>query len=361
MKIAKLFTYLLMVFLLTSTVFAEKNNTFILSEDQTQNLYLTNNKIVTEANLRGDLYAISNEIKIKSLVNEDIDAITNSFNLQGTIGGDLRLIASETLIDGTVFGEVMILGSQVILTNNSVIGGPVHLKANTVIIDGTLKDDLFIDANKVIINGVIEGNVIIKSSIVQLGPDAKILGDFSSTRSVDEVSSKVGGIVTKIEGKDDPSNFTSISLSKLALFAMIFLIGAALILFAKKRTERITKIMYSKFLLSMLIGFAFLIVAPIVAILLLITVIGAPISVLIVAIYIMLLILGLGYIAFFLGRLNGKMAKSKLNPWLEVLIGALALALISIIPIIFLLVVAFIGFVSIGSILLVAFNKDKKK
>jgi len=360
MNTNKIFTYFLIVILLAGFVSAAKDS-FVLDSEKSQNLYLTNSEVAIDSSLYGDLFAFSQRVDINGLVRDDVNAVTSLFDLQGTVGSDVRLISTTTVIDGTVFGEVMIVGNYVKITKDSAIGGPVNINANTVIIDGTLKGDLNVKADKVILNGIVEGNAVITTSSLELGPDAKIMGDLSSTRNVDETSTHVDGIVTKLKGRDDPSNFTSITLSRIGLFLMIFLIGTALILCSRKSTEKTAKAMYSKFLLSMLIGFVALVVAPFVAILLLFTVVGLPLALLIVAIYLMLLILAAGFSAIFIGKLNTKIVKKKNSLWLELLIGALALALVSIIPVIFALVLVFIGFVSVGAMLLVAIGKDKSK
>ncbi|MGV8161828.1 MAG: hypothetical protein ACP5N2_00670 [Candidatus Nanoarchaeia archaeon] len=356
----KLFAVLIMIFLLAGFVLAESDS-FKLDTEHSENLYLTNNEVSIESKLYGDLYSISERIDVNGLVRDDINAMTGVFDFRGTVGSDVRLVSSSAVIDGVIFGEFINFGNYVKITNKAVIGGPVNINANIVVIDGTIQDDLYVKAEKVILNGVVEGNAVIKAAKFELGPDAKIMGDLSSTRNVEDFSSQVEGTITKIKGRDDPTNFTAITLSKLGLFIMIFLIGTVMILVTKKRTERTTKTMYTKFLFSMLIGFIALALAPFVALMLLFTIVGIPIALLIVAIYVLVLILTLGFVALFLGRLNIKMAKSKNNLWLELLIGSLALALISIIPVIFWLVVILLGFVGAGAMILVYLGKDKKK
>ncbi|MGV8169619.1 MAG: hypothetical protein ACP5N3_06210 [Candidatus Nanoarchaeia archaeon] len=357
---ANISVYLILLLVMAFSVIASEDS-FTLSEESAGNLYLTNSNVNIDSDLYGDLFAFSQNLNTNGLIRDDLNAVAGTVNLKGTIGSDLRLVSSNAVIEGTVFGETMILGSYVKITEDAIIGGPVNINAKTVVIDGTLQDNLNVKARKVIINGVVEGNAVIDTLDLELGPDAKIIGDLSSTKVDDETAAHVSGTVTKVKARDDPDNFTKITFNKIGLLLMFFLIGTVLILAGRKHAEKATKAMYTKFLFSMLIGFLILVLAPFVAVILLMTLVGIPIALLIAAVYLILVILALGFSALFLGRLNTKIVKNKNSPWLELLIGSVALALISIIPVIFWLILVFIGFVAIGAMFLVVIGKDKKK
>jgi cytoskeletal protein CcmA (bactofilin family) len=361
MNINKIFAYIFIVILLSGFALAEKDS-FTLSEEYGKNLYLTNNIVTIDSNLYGDLFAFSEKMDVNALVQQDLNAVAGMFDLKGTIGSDLRLVASSAKIDGTVFGEVMILGDYVEFTNNSQIGGPVNINANTVIIDGDFKDNLNINADKVIINGIVEGNAVIYSTSLELGPNAKILGDFSSTRSIDGMSSKVGGIITKMNGREDPNNFTSVTFRKIWMFITLFLIGAVLVLVARKFTNKSVEKMSKRFFLSLLFGFLALLITPFIAVALLFTVVGIPISIILVLIYILAIILSLGLGSLFIGKLLVRIANKKnKDVWIALLIGTLFIALISLIPIVLCIIIILLMFTAIGAGLIAIFGKDKKK
>ncbi len=357
----KIFAYFLIVIMLAGFALAEKDS-FILNEEYGENLYLTNNEVMLNSNLYGDLYSFSETLEVNELVQDDLQAITGVFFLKGTVGSDLRLISSSATIDGTVFGETLILGDYIEFTSNSALGGRAKIKANTVILDGVLKDDLEVKAEKVVINGVIEGNAVIYSSSLELGPDAQILGDLSSTRSVESMSSKVGGIITKMNGREDPNNFTSITFMKIGMFITLFLIGAVLVLVARKFTAKAIGKMSQRFFLSLLLGFVALLVTPFIAIALLFTIVGIPISFLLALAYIAAIILSFGMISLFAGHLLVKIANKKnKDVWIALLIGSLFIALISLVPVIFWIVAILLMFVSIGAGLIAIFGNDKKR
>jgi acetyltransferase-like isoleucine patch superfamily enzyme len=359
----KLFAYFFIILLSTTFVFAQKTDSFTLSDEYGENLYVTNSQITIDSNLYGDLFAFSENIIVNALVQQDINAVSSgTFELQGTVGSDLRLIASKTIIDGTIFGETLILGDFVNITENTQIGNYVRINANTVFIDGTLKDDVQIKAEKVVLNGIIEGNAIIYSSSLELGPNARILGDLSSTRSIDGMSSKVDGIVTKLEGKEDPDNFTAVTFQKIGIFITIFLIGAFVLLVARKFTARTVLKMGSRFFVSFLLGLVALIVTPFVAVALIFTIVGIPISILLFLIYALAIILAIGMSAHFLGSLLLRIGnKRNRNVWISLLLGSLLMALLTFIPVAFWIAAFLLMLISIGAGLLAIFSKDKAR
>lgn len=361
MNINKVFTYILIAFILAGFVLAEKDS-FMLSEEYEKNMYLTNSEIIIDANLYGDLYALSENLQVNELIQQDLNAVAGVFVLGGTIGSDLRLVSSSARIDGTIFGEVMLFGDYVEITENTAIGGPVNINANTVIIDGTLKNDVNVKAEKVVINGIIEGSAVIYSSSLELGPDARIMGDLSSTRSIDGMSSKVDGIITKMNGKEDPNNFTSITFRKIWMFLTLFLIGAVIYLVARKFTVKTLGKMSQRFFLSFLFGILALVIAPFVAIALLFTFVGIPISIMIGLVYATAIILSFGMGSMFLGHLLVRLANKKNKDlWISLLVGTLFVALISIIPLAFIILGMVLLPLSLGAGLIAIFGKDKKK
>lgn len=359
MKISRYFAFLFVLLLIAVPALAKDE--FLLNEEYSKNLYLTNNNIEINSNLYGDLFAFSEYMKISELVKDDINAVSAEFNLEGTIGSDLRLISSNAKIDGTIFGEALIMGNYVEISDSAAIGGRVKINANYVVINGTLKDDLDVSAEKVFINGVVEGDAIIKASSFELGPDARILGDLSSPNNIDEVAPQVSGTVTKTEGKESPDSFTSMTFRKIGLFMMLFLIGAALVFFGEKFTEKTSKAFQGRFLLSLMTGFVTLVAAPFIAIFIAFTFVGFPLAILIGLIYFTLLILSFGMSCVITGKTLLRLFKGRKNLWLELLIGALSLALLSILVPVFWALMLILIITSVGAFILVFAKKDKKK
>jgi cytoskeletal protein CcmA (bactofilin family) len=367
MKLNRLFVYLILIFLLSATVLAERgersnNDAFVLNDTYIGNLYLSNPTIKINSDLQGELYAISNAISVNNVVEQDIGAITNDFTLKGTAGNNLRVVAGNVYIDGPIFNEAMLLARNVEFTNNSVVAGPVNIQAKTVILNGKMLKGANIKADKVILNGEIDGNAVIEAGIFEMGPSAKVTGDLSSNRMIQK-DERIGGSVIKFRDKYSPENAMSITFGKILFFLMILLIGAAAVLVSKKYSERTAKAMYGRFWLSLLMGIVVLIIAPIAGFLLLLTVIGIPITLLLILAYFGVLIVSLGFSAVFLGRLDLKMFRSKRKNalWLELVIGAIILALLSFIPVIFWIILIFLMITAVGGMFLAAVRKEERK
>jgi cytoskeletal protein CcmA (bactofilin family) len=364
MKSGKILVYLFVVFLLSAAVLGagSQDDSYVLKDPHAGNLYLSSPNIKIKADLFGDLYAVTRNLMINALVKDDVNAVAGNLYLKDTIGSDLRLIGGEVKLDGTVFGETMVIARDVVTTDNAILGGPVKIKAKHAVIDGDMKGDVCITADRVELNGIIEGNAVIETPVLEIGPSAKVLGNLSTNRYV-EKDSRIGGEVIKLPDRYSPENITSITLGKIMFFLALLLLGAAAIVVSRKFSERTAKAMYGRFWLSLLTGLIVLVVAPIAGFILLVTVVGMPITILLVFAYIGALILGLGFSAMFLGRLDLKLFRSKRKNalWLELLIGAVILALLSIIPVVFWIILAFLLILATGGMFLAAVRKEERK
>ncbi len=365
MNINRIFAYLIMILLLTTTVLAEQSkyndkNSFVLNDTYTGNLYLNAPIININSNLKGELYAISNYVNINDFVEQDIGVIASDFTLIGTAGNNLRVIARNVKIDGPIFSEAIILGRNVEFTNSSVVVGPVNIQATNVIIDGKFNDGASIKADKVTLNGEIDGNATIEAAVFIMGPNAKVTGDLSSNRMIQK-DDRIGGNVIKFADKYSPENAMSITFGKIIFFLIIIFIGAAAILVSKKYSERVVKATCGRFWLSLLVGLLAILIVPVAGFLLLFTIIGIPITILLALTYIGALILALAFSAMLLGRLDLKMFQSKRKNalWLELIIGAIILALLSFIPVIFWIVLVILMMTAVGGMLLAATRHEE--
>ena len=149
------------------------------------------------------------------------------------------------------------------------------------------------------INGIINGSATINADMIEFTNGSKILGDlnYSSTKRVDDKF--VGGKITYIEKKQ--SFFESISGTIFA-FGSALLLGMLLLFFLQEKTIEAADRLMEKPLQVLLLGVLALIVIPIIAIILLFTIVGIPISIMIIVAFIALLYFGKILLALGAGR-----------------------------------------------------------
>jgi hypothetical protein len=146
--------------------------------------------------------------------------------------------------------------------------------------------------------------------------------------------------------------FSIISFSVLAVF---------LLYFNRVRFEKSIKSIITKPFISGLIGFATLVVAPFVFIILMITIIGIPLAFFGIAFYVMSLISASIYFSGTIGKLffEKVLKDSKTNIYWQVIVGVALVGIISLIPMLGGLFI-FVGFcLGLGSTISSYFPENK--
>ncbi|MBI9046225.1 MAG: polymer-forming cytoskeletal protein [Anaerolineaceae bacterium] len=256
---------------------------------------------------------------------------------QVVLGGTYRLSDNETLD-----GDLVVLGGKIILEEGSLVTGDIFLAGGSLIVSGTVHGEITAAGSHIELteSAWIKGDLNIISSSLEVDSDATIQGvvnestegfefDFDDPdmpyipdipiinpavrfNSFDWVGKYVGNILWSI-------------VQALALSAL----AALLVLIAQKPTERVAKSIVNQPFVSGGIGLLTLIVTPALVILLAITIILIPISL------IAALLLGLGIlfgwmaIGFEIGKRLASMLKQTWADPISAGLGTLVLSLVA--------------------------------
>ena len=254
----------------------------------------TGEKIFVEVDqiVDGDFYALGGTISVSGTIKGDIYAIGGTVTLNGDIEGDVMLVSGTSQIHASVADDVRILGGEVTIAEHVggdvfVIGGVLHV-LSTASIDG----DIFFFGGEGEINGVIGGSIMGTSEFLRidapvagnvdvrtsrgltLGSRADIGGDvrYASvseiTRSPDAVV--VGEVVRNSVSETDALNFRKLLIP---FFMLLFAVLSLYLLF-KKELQILSDNAIKSYGRNGLIGLGTVILAPIAAILLMVTVLG---------------------------------------------------------------------------------------
>jgi len=270
--------------------------------------------------------------------------------------------------EGLVVGESYRLRSGEMLNNDlTILGGNAELDQNS-----TVNGDLAVIGGNVIVDGTIDGDVSVLGGYVRLEDNAVIRGDVSTVGG--SVQRADGAVVEGRSNRDLPFgittmrtpplqiNFDPITGPLMAFFQALALAALALLvqLFAAPQMERTGRTAVTQPVVSGGVGLLTIIVAPALLLIMAITIILIPLSLL------GLLILGIaalfGWLA--LGLVVGRQLAIWLKqPWSDPVnagVGTLVLSLLSsmlnLIPCIGWLANALIWFVALGTVILTRFG-----
>ena len=307
----------------------------------------------------GDLMAAGGQVNVLGAVSGDAMLAGGKLRVDGPVGQSLYAAGGRLTLAAPVQRNVRIAGGKLEIAPSARVSGNVSAAGGEVRVLGPIDGYLFVGAGRVFINSAVAGDVNVRAGRVELGPRAAIAGKLryaSPDELVRDPAARVGGGVQRYAGmlsRGDamPAAFGGIWTAGLMVLAA--LLAAAL----PHRYERMSRTLATRPGMSALAGFAVLVCLPVLAILLLVTIIGLPLGLLTLLAYPILLLIAYVSVAVMAGR----MALARWEPdkqahrgWQAGAAAAamLAIAVIASVPWIGALVVLAVLFIGLGSLFL---------
>lgn len=226
-------------------------------------------------------------------------------------------------------------------TERVVISGPVTIDrdetskdvvviSGDVLVRGTVDGDLVVIDGDVTIRGEVTGDVVTIAGTAILGRRAQVGGDLTYADKEPQVSegAQVGGETKKYDTDKltGPLGIAAIGFW-IAIGLSIFVLGLLLLLLAPRAADAVARTAKAKWALSIGVGILAVILLPVIAVVALITVFGAPLGVIIGFLLVPLSAIAYATTAFVLGRLIIKDARIP-----AFVVGLIILRLLALIP-----------------------------
>ncbi|MCA9366957.1 hypothetical protein KC887_01670 [Candidatus Kaiserbacteria bacterium] len=285
-----------------------------------------------------DLVAAGGKVTLNGTVDHDALIVAGSADVHGAVAEDVRIIAGETVIAEPVAGNVLVISGRVEILSTASIGGDLLVFGGDVTVEGSVGGDVVGHVGQVRIDAPVAGDITVSTNQLTLGDRANVAGNVTYTS--DQVFVRAQNAV--IEGEvlrndpviavDNTSSYRSIALPVLALLfsALVwFLLSRHTLLQVTSHALRVPP-------RALLIGIVTLIGMPIVAFILLASVIGVHVGIILLLLYAALLLLGVVSTISLSGLLVMRGFKKSTNHVhvLTLLTGTVVVCLLLFLPII---------------------------
>lgn len=277
-------------------------------------LLVTGQDITVDADAPSDLMCAGQKITINGNVDGDVLCAGQDITVNGSVSGSVRVMGQNVAINGAVGRNAIAAGQRI--TSQSKITGEMIFASQIASLGGEIGKDVAGAASDININGVILGNTSFYGvNSLTLGKSAKLNGSLtyeSATDAVLQDGSTVAGQVSRTQpqpqkagafGQPQPKK-TSQEMLVSKIEGLIFYLVAALLLafFFKRFVIKITDAMLARAGASFGWGLLLLILTPIAAIVVAITVIGIPVAIIAAMLYIIALFFSRILAAIAVGR-----------------------------------------------------------
>jgi len=247
----------------------------------------------------GDLFVAGGSVDVDAAVGGNALAGAGKLRLSGDVGDAIYAAAGHLLVNGKVGRDVRAAGGQVefgpqadVLGNVAVAGGQLRLL-------GAVHGDVQAAGGRLLLNGRVGGDVNAATGQVELGPEARIAGKLrlrGGSVQRDAAAQVAGGVETWPSGwgHEEPSPAPHSALAAGTLIGWfgtlsLVLLAALLLAAGPGFQARVARTLQQRPLLSVLLGIAWLVCAPVAVLLLILTVVGIPLALIGAALYIVLL------------------------------------------------------------------------
>jgi len=300
------------------------------------NFYAWGSVITISGEMGGDVVIAGDTLTINGKVTDDVLAAGRTVSIGGEIGNDIRVAANDIVIDGTITGSVTVVGRQVKILSTATITGDVIIFATDLIHDGTIQGQLLGTIGRARINGPIVGDVSITTNILTVGERAEMGGalTYVSTRDYTRhPDATVAGAVVR----NDPVLQTNLGdawrMLAIGIFMILFGTMTLFIVLRRRVMQFAPSVLALPFWRSALLGFGVLITTPFVISVLLVSVIGAPVGVLVLVLYSALLMVALLLLPVAAGSLLSVAVKQNMQKAFLLWLLIAAVFLIVVLPV----------------------------
>jgi cytoskeletal protein CcmA (bactofilin family) len=338
-----------------------------------RNVYASGGSVRTGSAIEGDFVAAGGRVVLDQPVKDDALLAGGSVDVRAPVGDDVRAAAGDVTIESSIGGELAAAGGAVTLTKGARVAGAASLAAGGITIEGKIDGPLKASGRKIVLNGEVGGDARLLAQQIELGPNAKINGalSYASPNELQKAEgASIGGAVTRDTGRVGPrGDYGDREWSARpwgggvgwggSVFGFLALLASAalLLLVFPVFSVRASNLVRASPWLALAAGFGTLVGAPVLAVLLFITLLGIPLGIVVLALYPALLLMGYVVGVLFVGRsartaLRKNAAESFASTMGYFALALLLLLLLAGLPFVGGLVVAAITVIGIGACVL---------
>ncbi|PIZ98560.1 MAG: hypothetical protein COX77_04145 [Candidatus Komeilibacteria bacterium CG_4_10_14_0_2_um_filter_37_10] len=275
-----------------------------LGQSYLANIYRVANNIELLGDINGDVFVIGNNITIAGNIKGDVYAIAANIRVTGIIEGSLRAAGQNITIDSEIKHGVTLAGNNIYLNDKAKLGATLMVYGQNIEMRGQVAGNVDGGMEKLFISGQLThlnaevGQLVLSSTAV-------VNGNLNyQSRNMAEVPS--GAIVKGQHNfselkKNDQAQVWQNKISGIFYRLLSLLLLGLLLIKLMPSTWRTAVADPQNKYKYILYGLVLSVVTPLVMIVLFITIIGIPLSLILLAIYLILLYSSAVYVGYLIG------------------------------------------------------------
>lgn len=331
-------------------------------------LMVTGGEVTIDGTVDGDLVVFGGNVFMNGTVQGDLMVAGGSVVLKGTVVDDLVVAGGNMMLSSVVGDNVLMTGGMIQSDEQFSAGRDVYAGGGTITLRGSAGRDLKVSGGNVIANMKVGRNMEGEYGMLTLGPEATVEGNLNYT-STQEARLDNAAVVkgektfTKQSERREASTAVKESAASRAIAAVsgkifwgigFLILALVLSLLFPRGIQTVANTVKAKPGKSVLFGLVAMLLAPMAAVLLMVTFLGIPLAIACMTALAILWFLAKVVLAYWVGEmlLTSVFRSKNVSPFSGTLLGGIVILLVSLVPFagVFLI---FIGkLVTLGALLL---------
>lgn len=276
----------------------ELDEVVVVTEPVHEDLYAAGESVEVRADVAGDLAVAGQTVTVAGRIDGDVMAAGERVTLSGAVLDDARVAARSMTLTGSIGDHVVATGETLVLAEPSTVGGFAWLAGNHVDVRGEVGGDLVAKGQVVTLAGEVRGNASIDAARAVIEDGAHVRGDLTWPQGHApeiEAGARIDGRRIETTGTAEPQGLArapgialGIILGTLSLLLLTLVLRAVVPPVMQGAEAHLR----ARPGVALGVGLLALLLAPVVAILAFITVIGAPVGVVLLLGYVIVLVIG---------------------------------------------------------------------
>jgi hypothetical protein len=259
------------------------------------NFFAFGDSVEISGTVNGDVYILANQVVIDGVVNGDVLAAAGSLEISGRVVHNVRSISGQVLINGQVGNNISALSGNIQFLPSSSVGGNVVMVAGNVDLSSKIASEVVVVASNVRISGFLGGLLRAYVGHLRITSRADIEGNLeyrSSAPAWIDPAAKINGRViyhpSLVHELVQGSWFRKLLVgSKIVTLLMNFFytltVGLILLKIFPKNLEAALHALKDHPWKSFSYGVMLLVLLPLVSLIMLMTVLGVPFALTLIA------------------------------------------------------------------------------
>ncbi|MDB5161449.1 MAG: hypothetical protein JWO96_829 [Candidatus Saccharibacteria bacterium] len=338
---------------MASTEFMSGNSVTVAgNETLDYGLWVGGRNVSIAGTINGDLFCGAQTVDISGTVKGDVICGAQTITISGTVEGSVRLGAQTVNLNGDIARSASVAAQTVNIDSKSRIGMDASFAASSLNINGTVGRDLAIAASNVNISGQVARDITGTADRITLARGAKVGGGIeytSKNKIAIDNGATVGGAVSQHQPKEKAHPALSSLLFGLGV-AIVLLITALIVTTLLPQLVHLVAVQgIRRPWRALLTGLVASILIPILAVLLMVTIVGLPLGILLLISWLLIGLTSGLFTAYYIGL---RIWPALRNPLLIVLAGGVILLILYLIPFVGFFVMLLAYWMGAGMVLL---------